>query len=391
MEERTIELPEEKIAKIIGKEIAREKVIEILSELEIETEFKDGIYISKIPTFRNDLEIATDLVEEIARIYGFDNIGFAPLVGTLTRGEKSATRVLEDMAKNILYGIGLNEIMTYSFISPRTYDKIALPQDDPKRNYIKLKNPLGEDYSVMRTTLIGNTMEVLSRNYKYGVESATTFEVGNTFIPKQLPVTELPEEKKLLSLGMYGEVDFFSLKGVVEELLNRLGITESEYEPVSDNTTFHPGRTAKIVVGDKVLGIIGEIHPDVLENYDMKERCLIGELDFDAIVELSNLEKKYKPLPKYPSITRDIALLINEDVLVREIEKIILANGKGLVESIKLFDVYTGSQVEEGKKSVAYSIVYRSSEKTLTDEEVVKVHDKILQELEGKLNATLRS
>lgn len=391
VERRTIKLPQEKITKMIGKEIEKEKVLEILDELEIPTEYKDGVYESQIPTFRNDLEIPADLVEEIARIYRFDNIGFAPLVGTLTRGEKSKTRQLEDIAKEVLYGIGLNEMMTYSFISPKTYDKIALPENDPKRNYIKLRNPLGEDYSVMRTTLIGNTMDVLSRNYNHGVESAKVFEIGNTFIPKQLPVTELPTEKRLLSLGMYGDADFFSLKGVVEELLDRLGINEKEYQAVTDNTTFHPGRTANIVVGDTVIGIIGEIHPDVLENYDMKERCLIGELDFEAIVELSNLEKKYDPLPKYPSMVRDIALLIDEDVPVREIEKVILANGKGIVERIELFDVYKGDQVAEGKKSVAYSIVYRSSEKTLTDEEVVKVHDKILSELGEKLNAALRS
>lgn len=384
--EVVIELPEKDIKKLIGIEIDKQRVLDILNHLEIKTEYENGVYKSVVPTFRNDLRLKADIIEEIARIYGFDNIGFAPLVGTLTRGEKSETRKLEDLSKEILVGFGLNELMTYSFLSPKTYDKILLPKEDKKRNYIRLRNPLGEDYSVMRTTLIGNTMEVLSRNFKHGVESAKTFEIGNIFTPS----SELPEENKLVSLGMYGNVDFFSLKGVVDEFLKRLGIKDIEYMAVSGNSTFHPGRTANVIINGKNIGVIGEIHPDVLENYDMKARCLVGELDFDTIVKESNLERKYSHLPKYPAITRDIALLVDSHIEVREIEKIIEENSKELVESIALFDVYTGDQVEEGKKSVAYSIVYRSKEKTLKDEEVVKVHSKILEELEEKLNAILR-
>ena len=388
-ETRVVELPETDIKKMLGIEIETKKVLDILNHLEIETEYQDGIYKSQIPTFRNDIALKADIIEEIARIYGFDNIGFAPLVGTLTRGEKSEIRRLEDQAKDILRGIGLNELMTYSFISPKTYDKIALPVDDSKRNYIRLRNPLGEDYSVMRTTLIGNTMEVLARNYKYGVESAKTFEMGNTFIPAA-DGNSLPKETKLISLGMYGGVDFFSLKGIVDELLDRLGVRNVEYVTLSDNTTFHPGRTAKVMADGVELGIIGEIHPDVLENYDMKARCLVGELDFENILAQSDLNKKYQALPKYPSTSRDIALLVDKDLEVKEIEKVILANGKNLIEKVSLFDVYTGDQVEDSKKSVAYSIIYRSSEKTLTDEEVVPVHEKILKELEVELNAILR-
>ena len=391
-EKRVIELPEDDIARMLGVEIEKQKVLDILNELEIETEYNDGVYKSTVPTFRNDLELKADIIEEIARIYGFDNIGFAPLVGTLTRGQKSETRKLEDLSKDILTGFGLNELMTYSFLSPKTYDKILLPKNDPKRNYIRLRNPLGEDFSVMRTTLIGNTMEVLARNYKYGVNSAKTFEIGNVFLPheEEISADNLPKEKKLLSLGMYGDFDFFNLKGIVDELLKRLGIEDVEYETLKDNTTFHPGRTAEVVVKGKSIGIIGEIHPDVLENYDIKVRCLVGELDFESIANKVQLDRKYKALPKYPSISRDIALLVDEDVRVREIEKVILANGKNLVEKVELFDVYSGDQVEDGKKSVAYSIIYRSSEKTLTDEEVVKVHEKILEQLEEKVNASLR-
>lgn len=390
-EKQVIELPEKDIAKLLGIEIESKKVLEILNSLEIETTYDNGVYTCIAPTFRNDLKLKADIIEEIARVYGFDNIGFAPLVGTLTRGEKSESRKLEDLSKEILVGVGLNEIMTYSFLSPKAYDRILLPENDEKRNYITLRNPLGEDYSVMRTTLIGNTMEVLARNYKYGVESAKTFEIANTFIPVEEGSKKLlPNEKKLISIGMYGDGDFFSLKGIVDEYLKRLGVENVEYKTVTDNTTFHPGRTANVLIDDTLIGVIGEIHPDVLGNYDIKVRCLVAELDFEAIGKKSKLEKIYKPLPKYPSMARDIALLIDEDIEVREIEKVILANGKNLVEKIQLFDVYTGDQVEEGKKSIAYTIIYRSNEKTLTDEEVVKVHGKILEELEEKLNAILR-
>lgn len=391
-EKTIIHVSEDEIEKLIGIEIPKDEVLDILNSLEIETTYTNGEYTCVIPSFRIDLNLKADIIEEIARIYGFEKIGFEPLKGTLTRGEKSDERKLEDSAKEILWGIGLNELMTYSFISPKTYDKILLPKDDPKRDYIKLRNPLGEDYSVMRTTLIGNTMDVLARNYKYGVKRAHTFEIGNTFFKGEGEVTELslPNEKKLISLGMYGDADFFSLKGVVEELLSRFGIRDVEYSAVTDNTTFHPGRTASVLVSGESIGIIGEIHPDVLENYDMKERCMVGELDFKIIMNNSNLEKKYKSLPKYPSTSRDIALLVDIDEEVREIEKIILANGQNLVEKTELFDVYTGDQVDEGKKSVAYSIIYRSADKTLTDEEVIVVHDKILSELEEKLGAILR-
>lgn len=391
-EKTVIETKATDIEKLIGIEIPKNKILSILDSLDIETTFEDGVYISEVPSFRIDLNLKADIIEEIARIYGFEKIGFAPLVGTLTRGEKSEERKLEDFAKEVLWGIGLNELMTYSFISPKTYDKILLPLEDPKRDYIKLRNPLGEDYSVMRTTLIGNTMEVLARNYKYGVEKAKTFEIGNTFFKGEgeISALSLPNEKKLVSVGMYGDVDFFSLKGVVEEFIRRFGIENAEYKAMTDNTTFHPGRTASIEVGGESIGIIGEIHPDVLENYDMKERCMVAELDFKTIMEHSTLDKKYSPLPKYPSTSRDIALLVDLDTEVREIEKIILANGQNLVEKTELFDVYTGDQVDEGKKSVAYSIIYRSKDNTLTDEEVVPVHEKILSELEEKLNAILR-
>lgn len=386
-----IALRPERVNALLGVEIEVNEMVDILNRLEIKCETIDEKIETQIPSFRQDLEMEADLIEEIGRIYGFDKVEPEPLKGALSRGQKSRYRQIEDKVKNILTGLGLNEIMTYSFISPKVYDKINLPEDSIKRRFVEIMNPLGEDYSVMRTTLIPNMMEVLTRNYKYGIESVLVYEIGNTFIPKEIPVKQLPFENKVLCVGMYGNVDFFDIKGTIDSLLTSLGITGYEYIREENHTTFHPGRTANIIIENHVLGTIGEIHPDVLENYGIKERVYIAELDLIIIAYLANMERKYRPLPKYPAITRDIALVVDNDVMVKEIGKVIWENSKGLVESVKLFDVYTGNQIPEGKKSVAYSIIYRSYERTLTDEEINVVHDNIVERLQEKLNAELRS
>ena len=338
-----------------------------------------------------DLSIEADLIEEIGRLYGFHNIESKPLVGKLTRGKKPYDKIVEDKGKAVLQSLGYNEVMTYSFISPKAYDKIMLPEDSDLRKYVKLLNPLGEDYSVMRTTLIPTMMELLSRNYNRGVESTFAYEIGNIFIPKELPVEELPLEEKVLSIGFYGEKDFYYLKESINKLLGRLGITGMEYIREEKNPTFHPGRTAKILLNGEVLGIIGEIHMDVCENYDINTRVYIGQLDFSKIIELTNFDKRYKPLPKYPSMTRDIAVVVDEDILVGNIEKIILKHGGDLIESIKLFDIYRGDQIPENKKSIAFSITYRSYERTLRDKEINDIQELIIRDLQDNLKAKLRS
>ncbi|OHW63149.1 phenylalanine--tRNA ligase beta subunit [Andreesenia angusta] len=389
--EREIRVSVEKINGLLGKELSEERIVEILNYLEIESSVESGDVLSKIPTFRGDIAIDVDIVEEIARVYGFENIESKPLEGVLSRGKKTCKRSFEGDVKDLLVGMGLYEIMTYSFISPKVYDKLRISEHSIMRNYVTLRNPLGEDYSVMRTTLMGNALDVLSRNYKRGVESMMTCEIGNTFVPNEIPVVTLPKEKKILSIGMYGDdADFFTLKGIVENILEYMGINHAEIVREENNPSFHPGRTACIVCEEYLLGTMGEVHPEVLENYEMKERAYIAELDFDRLFYLSDRSKKYKPLPKYPSISRDIALLADEDLAVGDIERVINENGGALVEEVKLFDVYTGDQIESGKKSIAYSIVYRSEEKTLTDEEILPVHEKILSELESKLNISLR-
>lgn len=390
-EPKTITLRPERANMLLGVDIPVEEMLKSLNGLGLKSSFDGKLIHSQIPTYRLDINIEADLIEEVGRLYGFHNIESKPLLGALTRGTKPYKMTIEDRVKTILQGLGMNEVMTYSFISPKAYDKINLNADDLLRKYIRLINPLGEDYSTMRTTLIPNMLDLLARNYNKGIESMYAFEVGNTFIPKSLPITELPEEIKKLSLGLYGESDFYELKDIVENALSRLGIKNLQYERVETNPTFHPGRTAQIFYKGQSIGIIGEIHPLVLENYDIKTRAYIGELDFEKIVDFTNLDVKYSPLPKYPAMTRDIALVVKEDVMVGDIEKIIQKHGSGILESVKLFDIYRGNQVQEGLKSVAYSIIYRSHDKTLTDEEVNEVQDKIVKDLEDSLGAKLRS
>ncbi len=387
---RIISLRIEKVKDLLGQEINKKQMIEILNRLELKAEENNDRIEVEIPTFRQDLKIEADLIEEVGRIYGFDKIPPKPLVGMLTKGDKSYTRIIEDISKEALSGMGLNEVMTYSFISPKAYDKVNLSNNSIKRRCVELINPLGEDYSVMRTTLIPNMMEVLSNNYKHGVDKAFAYEIGNIFTPKTLPINCLPYETKVACIGMYGKVDFYDVKGVIDKLCEVLGIKEYEYVPEENHSTFHPGRTANLVHGNRVIGTLGEIHPDVAHNYGMKERAYIAELDFEAICQLTNLEKKYNKLPKFPAVTRDIAVVLDDDIMVKEIEKIIISNGRDLVENVKFFDVYKGKQIPKGKKSVAYSITYRSYKKTLTDEEVNKVHDTIVNKLKEQLNASLR-
>ena len=357
-----------------------DQFINILESLEFKCNLVSSEVLElEVPTFRLDITEDADILEEIARIYGYDNIPSASLEGNATAGVKTEKQKFIDNVKSNSIACGLNEILTYSFVSPRGVDKINLPADDEKRNFVKIMNPLGEETSVMRTTLIPNMLDVISTNISHKVEEVSAFECGNTFIPQE----GLPIETKKYCVGMYGkEVDFFVLKGVVESILNNVGLKGYEIEPETTNLTFHPGRCAKIVYNNIYIGTFGELHPDVIENYNLGQRVYVAEINIDTVFENLNLTKSYNPLPKYPSTSRDIALIVKDEVFVKQIEDIIKANGGDLVE---------GAQTEEGHKSIAYSITYRSKEKTLTDEDVAKVHEKILSELSEKLNANLRS
>ncbi len=390
-EESRVTVRPERVNKILGIDISKKEMIEYLNNLGINSEIKDELIYSNIPTFRLDLETEIDLIEEIGRLYGFHNIKSQPLLGVLTRGEKPYERQIEDKAKAILKGLGLNEVMTYSFISPRSYDRIRLEEDDVLRNYIKLINPLGEDYSVMRTTLIPNMLDLLSRNYSRGIKECYLYEIGNIFIAKEFPITSLPEEKKILSFGIYGERDFYFLKEVIDKTLSRLGINNIEYVKERELQTFHPGRTAKIMLNGEKLGLAGEVHIDVAENYDIKERVYIAQLDFEKIIQNTNLDIKFKALPRYPVVTRDLAFVLKREISVGDIEKLMRKHSKSLIEKIELFDVYTGEQIPDDMKSVAYSIIYRAKDRTLRDEEVNEIQDSIVEDLKRTYNAELRS
>ncbi|CAH2212386.1 phenylalanine--tRNA ligase subunit beta [Tepidibacter aestuarii] len=388
VKEQKITVRPQRINKLLGENISLNQFVEILESLEFKCELIEDKVELTVPSFRLDMVEEADVLEEVARIYGYENIPSKMLYGDNTMGLQTIEQLFEEGIKSSLVSMGLNEILTYSFVSPRGVDKINLSKDSIKRNFIKIKNPLGEETSVMRTTLLPNMLDVAARNNSRKVEEFAAFEIGNTFMPMD---EIMPVERKSICISMYKDsIDFFDMKGVVEELFKNIGFENYEVLPEKNHTTFHPGRCANIVYNDNIVGVFGELHPDVLENYDISKRGYAAEFDFELLLTYANDEKLYTPLPKYPAMTRDIALLIKDEVYVKEIEDIITKNSQGLVESFKLFDVYKGEQIEEGYKSVAYSLVYRSKDNTLTDEEVNKVHENILKELSEQINANLR-
>lgn len=377
----------EKINKFLGTDIPAEDMIKYFNALEIEVD-TDKMTVTP-PTFRPDLEGEADIAEEVARFYGYDKIPTTLLSGEATLGGKNADQRLNDKINQILCAEGMNEIYTMTFVSPSYFEKINLPSDSPFRNVVKITNPLGEDTSVMRTSTIPSMMEILSRNYNYRNPDARLFELGKIFLPKD--GEKLPDEPVIITLGMYGaDEDFFTLKGTVETLLDELHVKNVEFTAVTDEMTYHPGRTAKVTSNGISLGIIGEIHPSVSKKYDIDVPCYMAELSFDAVKCAINDDIKYKPLPKFPAVTRDIAMLVDKDVAVARIEEIIKSTSGKILEEVKLFDVYEGEQIPENKKSVAYSAVFRAPDRSLTGEEVQEVFDKVLKNLEKKLNAQLR-
>ena len=346
----------------------------------------------KVPGFRQDVEREADLAEEIARIYGYNRIEATLLEGkAATQGKKTREQKIEDIIKNTMISCGLSETYTYSFASPKVFDRLRLPAGSPFRRAVAISNPLGEDYGIMRTTTIPDMLEVIARNYNRQVEEARLFELSCVYIPKTLPVTELPEEKKALTLGMYGSVDFYDLKGVVEELLDALGISGCEFAPLKDDPSFHPGRAARLVLKGDGIGIVGQIHPKVAEEFECPETTYAGIIYIAPLMENASLTVEYRPLPKYPAVLRDIAMLVEDGVPVKQIEDIIKRSVGEILESLKLFDVYKGRQVPDGMKSIAYSITFRAGDRTLTDEEANRAMERMLHELEEKLGAQLRA
>lgn len=387
LEPHRLEVSPEWINSFLGTDVEVSRMKEILESLEMKVEGEEILKI-EVPTFRQDVRIKEDIAEEIARIYGYNNIPSVKIKGEAVEAIKTTEQKLIETVKNTMVSSGLYEGITYSFTSPKVFDSIRLKEDDSLRKAVVISNPLGEDFSIMRTTGIPSMMEVLGRNYARGIKEAGIFEIARVYLPQD---DLLPDERDRLVIGMYGNVDFYSLKGVIENLLSVLGVDRVDFESEGENPTFHPGRCARLMVRRKPAGFLGEVHPDVSENYGFEdERVYVAEIDLKTIFEASRLERKYRALPKFPSVTRDIAMLISDDVTVGEIENVIMRAGRELIESIKLFDVYKGKQIPEGLKSVAYSIVYRKENGTLKDEEVNRVHEKIVKALSEKLKAQLR-
>lgn len=391
MERTVLTVRPDRINKFLGTNLATSEMIEILRSLEFEVVEKGEELEIKVPHFRKDVTMEADIAEEIARLYGYNNIEDSLMKNAQTTlGSLTKEQQLEEKAREVLLACGLNEIVTMSFMGERDLDRINVPKDSVLRKAVKIINPLGEEQSLMRTTLLPFMLNVAYTNYSRKVGEFRAFEISRVFLPKELPLKELPEEVKTISLGMYGkEVDFYTIKGVIEELLEVMGIVDVEYVR-AEEPSYHPGRSAKILFKEEVLGVFGEVHPDVLENYDLPVRVYAGELNLDKIIKFANVDKKYTPLPKYPAVERDIAVVVDKDLFVAEVEKVIKEAGRGFVEKTALFDVYKGPNIPEGKKSVAFSIWYRSYEKTLTDEEVNEVHARIVKALEEKLGAKLR-
>ena len=388
-EEGSITVNSTWINKFLGTDISKEEMKEALDSLDLKTELNGDDLNITIPTFRIDIAIKEDIAEEIARIYGYDKIPTTIFKVSTEREPKYKNELLTDKVIEIMVGSGVNQSISYSFVSPKVFDKVNIPADSELRNVVKIKNPLGEDYSVMRTTTLPSMMESLGRNYSRNNDYVRLFEIGRVYLPNE-DEKQLPTEKNVLTIGIYGDCDYLDLKGIVENIIDGLGIAKAKYIRESENPSYHPGKTAALMVRNKKAGVFGEVHPDVIENYGIDVDCYVAELDLDALFEASTTVKTYRPLPKFPAVTRDIALLCDDSILVAEIEETIRKAGGNLVEKVQLFDIYKGAQIPEGKKSIAYAIAYRDEKKTLEDKDISKVHDKILKALEHKLGAVLR-
>ncbi len=388
---RTLPLEPEKICRFLGAQIPEEDMVRFLKDLQFQVE---GRTIT-VPSWRDDVETMADIAEEVARIYGYDKIEPTLFGGEVTQGGLNPYQRFERDLSDACLAAGYNEIMTLSFQSPKVYDKLLLPADSPLRVATVISNPLGEDQSLMRTTALPGLLEVCARNYNYRLPAGRFFELSKIYLPQvkegKADLSVLPDERPTLVMGLYGDGDFFTLKGALEAIFQRLSIPGLEFVPCRDNPTYHPGRTAAIVDGDgQQVGVVGQIHPTVLRNYGIGAEFYVCELDMLSLFQRVDRQKEYRPLPKFPAITRDLALLCQEELPVLNLEKAIRAAAGKALEQLTLFDVYQGEQVEQGKKSVAFSLALRSYDHTLTDEEADAVMKKVLARLETDCNAVIR-
>ena len=379
-----IKLEPEKINALLGTELSEDLMREILVSLGFILN-GDDIYV---PSWRGDVEHYSDIAEEVARFYGYNKIPCTLMRGETTRGGFTEQQRFDRAIGGAVRALGYDEIITYSFISPTYYDKIRMPKDSPLRRSMKILNPLGEDTSIMRTTILPSMLEIIARNYSYRNKSARLYELGKIYLPRE---DGLADEPKYLSLGAYGDgVDFFSFKGSVETLLRELRITNVKFEACTDNASYHPGRCACVYAGETLLGVFGQIHPLVAANYGVDSEIYTAELSFEAMYEMRGGIPVYQPLPKFPAVTRDIAVVCDEAVTVGALEESIRRGAKGLLKEVSLFDIYRGPGVADGKKSVAFNLVLRADDRSLTGDEADEDVQSILAALSADHGAVLR-
>ena len=378
-----LDLEPEKINDLLGTDVSGEEMASILRKLDFQVE---GDRIT-VPSWRGDVLTMADLAEEVARFHGYNRIPVTLMRGTTTQGGYSPAQRLERRLGQTCRSAGYDEIITYSFISPTYYDKIGWAPEDPRRRSLKILNPLGEDTSIMRTTTLPSMLEILARNYNFRNKSARLYELGRIYLPR---ADGLADEPKVLSLGAYGDIDFFGLKGVVEALLHSIRVGGVSYQACRDNASYHPGRCATVCVGGEQIGVLGQIHPTVCANYGVDTALYCAELSFEALMRFQGPEPEYVPLPKFPSVARDIAVVCDASIPVATLENCISRGARGLLKEVELFDIYTGAPIPSGKKSVAFNLTLRSDERSLTAAEADEDVKSVLELLQKELGAVLR-
>ena len=383
-EQKTLPLEPDKINKLLGTNISREDMVKYLELLEVSVEGDEII----VPSFRPDLNLMADIAEEVGRSYGYNEIPITAFK-TSTQGGYSSEMKLEAKAGTLCRGLGYSEIITYSFVSPAIFDQIRLPSDSPLRNAMKIQNPLGEDTSIMRTIALPSMLEILGRNSAYHNKSVKLYELAKVYLPTE--GNALPQEPKKLLLGTYGSGEnFFTLKGELEAVFAGLRLKKASYRAVKDNPSYHPGRCAMVSIDGVDVGVLGQVHPIVAKNYGIDSEVYCAEINFTTLLSLQLPDATYVPLPKYPSVSRDLALVCDEEITVAQVEEVISASAGKLLRGIRLFDIYRGIGVPEGKKSMAFSLELRADDRTLTDADSEGVVSKVLTALAEKLGATLR-
>ena len=386
--DKRIPFEPEKYNKLLGTDIAKETMLAYFSKIDLGYDPASNEVI--VPSWRQDLECDADLAEEVARFFGYDKIPTTLPSGEATTGKLTFKLRIEAVAREIAEFCGFSQGMTYSFESPKVYDKLLLPQDSPLRKAVVISNPLGEDFSIMRTVSLNGMLTSLSTNFNRRNKNVRLYELGNIYLPKQVPVTELPEERMQFTLGMYGEGDFFTMKGVIEEFLYKAGMKlKPEYDPEAGKPFLHPGRQANVVYDGTVIGYLGEVHPTVAANYAIKERVYVAVLDMPEIVSHASFDHKYEGIAKFPAAARDISMVVPKEVLAGDIEKIFDEKGGQFLEKYDLFDIYEGAQIKPGYKSIAYSLSFRAKDRNLEDADITGAMDRIVNALE-RVGAELR-